>query len=83
MTRRLARSGHLRTIPEFSWAVLSPVFLALGLAVLGACNKPNEGDVRRCKGGSNRDTVQCALRAKTKDDLRTCGFFGSAEPATK
>ena len=34
----------------------------------------NEGDVRRCKGGSSRKSVQCAIDAKTYDDLRACGF---------
>jgi hypothetical protein len=40
------------------------------------------GDVRRCRGGSKRETVQCAIQAKTKDDLRACGFGGPA-PAAK
>jgi hypothetical protein len=51
-----------------------------------------EGEVRRCKGGSTKKAVACAIKAQTLDDLRHCEFFkvpeglpgpaGSAAPAT-
>ena len=34
-----------------------------------------EGDVRRCKGGSRREAVDCAIAAKTLDQLRACDFM--------
>ncbi|HEU4612010.1 MAG TPA: hypothetical protein VFS15_08025 [Kofleriaceae bacterium] len=40
-----------------------------------------EGDVRRCKGGSHRKAVKCAIDAKTLDDLRHCDFFKVPENA--
>ena len=75
----------------------------LGVASLGACNKPeaddcrkaianmqkllgtdaaaknvdNEGEVRRCKGGSSRQAVACAIKATTLDELKACEFMGS------
>lgn len=38
-------------------------------------NGDNEGDVRRCRGGSTRDSVKCAIAAKTMDDLKRCDFM--------
>ena len=40
-----------------------------------AKNGDNEGDVRRCRGGSSKDAVACAIKAKTMDDLRACDFM--------
>jgi hypothetical protein len=34
-----------------------------------------EGEVRRCRGGSSKKAVACALKAQTLDDLRHCEFF--------
>ena len=34
-----------------------------------------ESEVRRCKGGSKKKAVECAMKATTLDDLRTCDFF--------
>jgi hypothetical protein len=34
-----------------------------------------EGDVRRCKGGSSKKNVECAINATSIDQLKTCGFF--------
>ena len=33
------------------------------------------GDVRRCKGGSNKKTVECAMAATSIEQLKACGFF--------
>lgn len=41
-----------------------------------------ESQVRRCKGGSSRTSVQCAINAKTLDDLRKCDFYKVPENAT-
>jgi hypothetical protein len=34
-----------------------------------------EGEVRRCNGGSSRETVACAIKATTLDELRACKFM--------
>jgi hypothetical protein len=51
------------------------------------------GDIRLCKGGSSKKTVECAMKATSRDQLKACGFFktppkkdgdagsGSAAPA--
>ena len=33
-----------------------------------------EGEVRRCRGGSKRKAVECAIKATTLDELRACDF---------
>lgn len=38
-------------------------------------NSDMQGEVRRCKGGSTRKAVQCAIDAKTLDDLKACDFM--------
>jgi hypothetical protein len=40
-----------------------------------------EGEVRRCKGGSTKKAVECAVKAQTLDDLRHCEFFKVPETA--
>jgi hypothetical protein len=37
-------------------------------------NNRLEGEVRRCKGGSSKKAVKCAMNAATYDELRACGF---------
>lgn len=36
-----------------------------------------EGEVRRCKGGSKREAVACAIAATSVDQLKACGFMGA------
>jgi hypothetical protein len=33
-----------------------------------------DGEVRRCRGGSTKESVECAINATTLDQLRQCGF---------
>jgi len=33
------------------------------------------GDIRRCKGGSSKKTVECAMNATSHEQLKACGFF--------
>jgi hypothetical protein len=42
-----------------------------------AKNVDNEGEVRRCKGGSTREAVACAIKATTLDELKACEFMGA------
>jgi len=37
-------------------------------------NNKISGEVRRCKGGSSKKAVQCAIDAQTYEQLRACGF---------
>jgi hypothetical protein len=34
-----------------------------------------EGEVRRCKGGSKKGAVDCAIKAQTFDELKHCNFY--------
>jgi hypothetical protein len=38
-------------------------------------NGDNEGDVRRCRGGSTKEAVACAIKATSLDDLKKCDFM--------
>lgn len=31
-------------------------------------------DIRRCKGGSKKESVECAIKATTRAELEKCGF---------
>jgi hypothetical protein len=42
-----------------------------------AKNVDSEGEVRRCKGGSTREAVDCTIKASTLDELRACKFMGT------
>lgn len=42
-----------------------------------AKNVDNEGEVRRCKGGSTREAVACAIKATTLEELHACQFMGT------
>jgi hypothetical protein len=45
--------------------------------LLGTQDTPGdvEGDIRRCKGGSKKKNVECAMNAKSLDELKACEFF--------
>ena len=34
-----------------------------------------ESEVRRCKGGSSKTAVECAIKATTLDELEKCDFY--------
>lgn len=34
-----------------------------------------QGEVRRCRGGSSQKAVDCAIAAKSLDELRACDFM--------
>src|SRR5690242_18539814 len=43
-----------------------------------------ESQVRLCRGGSSREAVDCAIRARTVDDLKSCkGFARTAAQSTE
>jgi hypothetical protein len=53
-----------------------------------ARNVDNEGEIRRCRGGSSKEAVTCASKAATLEDLKACAFMtpkassgGSTPPA--
>lgn len=37
----------------------------------------SEAEVRRCKGGSSKEAVACAMKATTLTELKACSFMGS------
>lgn len=44
----------------------------LGTENLSQAGQTIEGEVRRCRGGSKRESVDCAIAAKTIEELRAC-----------
>lgn len=40
-----------------------------------AKNSDMQGEVRRCRGGSSRKAVECAIAAKSLDELKACDFM--------
>jgi hypothetical protein len=48
----------------------------LGTDVAAKNEADTESEVRRCKGGSSRDAVACAIKATTLDELKACAFMG-------
>jgi hypothetical protein len=41
-----------------------------------ARNTDNDAEIRRCKGGSTREAVACAIKATSIADLKACQFMG-------
>jgi hypothetical protein len=41
-----------------------------------------QGEIRRCKGGSTKEAVDCAIKATSLDELRACGFAKIPERIT-
>jgi hypothetical protein len=37
-------------------------------------NSSLQGEIRRCRGGSSKKAVQCAIAATTLDELKACDF---------
>ena len=33
-----------------------------------------ESEIRRCRNGSSKESVECAMNANSLDELRKCGF---------
>lgn len=59
----------------------------LGTEHLSQAETSVEGEVRRCRGGSKRTSVDCAIKATTLDELRACKLMeipanAPATPAT-
>jgi hypothetical protein len=42
-----------------------------------ARNAGDDAEVRRCRGGSTKENVACAIKATTVEELHACGFRGS------
>ncbi|MEZ4362387.1 MAG: hypothetical protein R3B48_19515 [Kofleriaceae bacterium] len=47
----------------------------LGTERLSQAQTSVEGEVRRCRGGSRRESVECAMNAKTLEELRACNLI--------
>lgn len=47
-----------------------------------ARNADNDGEIRRCRGGSTKENVACAIKATTAEELHACGFMGSKGKST-
>jgi hypothetical protein len=51
----------------------------LGTENLSKSAGDQEGEVRRCKGGSSKEAVHCAMSAQTLEDLKKCEFYKSGK----
>jgi hypothetical protein len=51
----------------------------LGTTNVGKVDGDIEGEVRRCKGGSTREAVSCAMSATSLEQLKACGFMAKAK----
>jgi len=51
----------------------------LGTENLSKSAGDQEGEVRRCKGGSSKEAVQCAINAQSLEDLKKCDFYKGAK----
>jgi len=40
----------------------------------------NEGEIRRCRGGSTKESVTCAANANTLEELKACAFMSPKKP---
>ncbi len=38
-----------------------------------------QGEIRRCRGGSSKEAVECATRATTLDELHACHFYATGD----
>jgi hypothetical protein len=47
-----------------------------------ARNADNDGEIRRCRGGSTKENVACAIKATTVEELHACGFMGAKGKST-
>jgi len=47
----------------------------LGTTAVGKAADDVESEVRRCKGGSSKEAVACAVAATTLAQLKACGFM--------
>jgi hypothetical protein len=54
----------------------------LGTEHLSQADQTVEGEVRRCRGGSKRASVDCAIKATTLDELRACKLIDIPGAAT-
>jgi hypothetical protein len=83
----LALGACNKPTPEECRAAILNMEKLLGTEA-AARNVDNEGEIRRCRGGSSKEAVTCAAKAATLEDLKACTFMtpkgsssGSAAPA--
>jgi hypothetical protein len=68
----LGMSGCNKPSEDNCRKALSNIRHLLGTENLSQADQTIEGEVRRCRGGSRRQSVDCAIRAQTLDELRAC-----------
>ena len=64
--------------PESCRKALLNMERLLGTENLGT-EQSLEGEVRRCRGGSSKESVECASKASTFDELKRCDFYKVAD----
>lgn len=69
-----ALSGCNKPTEEECRAAITNMEKLLGTEA-AARNADNEGEVRRCRGGSSKAAVACAGKAATLEELKACAFM--------
>jgi hypothetical protein len=70
----LALGACNKPTPEECRAAILNMEKLLGTEA-AARNVDNEGEIRRCRGGSSKEAVTCAAKAATLEDLKACAFM--------
>ena len=60
--------------PEACEKALRNMQTLLGTQNLDTTTAALQGEVRRCRGGSTKQSVECAINATTLDELAKCDF---------
>jgi len=68
--------GCNKPTPEDCRQAITHMEALLGTEAAGR-NADIEGEVRRCRGGSKKEAVACAISARTLDELNACAFMGT------
>jgi hypothetical protein len=71
----LALAACDKPTPEACKAAILHMQQLLGLPPNASDETAVANEVRRCRGGSSKASVECATKAKTLDDLKKCEFF--------
>jgi hypothetical protein len=69
-------AGCNKPTPEDCRAAITNMEKLLGTEA-SARAADNEGEIRRCRGGSSKEAVACAAKATTVEELKACTFMSS------
>jgi hypothetical protein len=77
----LALAACDKPSPESCRTAIVNMQKLLGMPQQSSDENAIANEVRRCRGGSSKKSVECASQAKTLDELKKCEFFKIPENA--